>query len=185
MSASNEEIEQLRLENQQLKAKVAVLERELAMRPRGRRKGAGAHYALRLVRLSRQHRRILFYLLVEGAVDESKAVPMVHLKRKYRLPTGPTAGRVAELIGKGYVKCNRVPITMQYDAEGVLGYRPATELDPNLGVVKRRKFTYWLTPEGIEALRREVKPTDDFVRAIPNLDILEELKKAVEARENL
>jgi DNA-binding PadR family transcriptional regulator len=73
---------------------------------------------------------------------------------------------------------------MQYDAEGVLGYRPVAELDPNLGVVKRRKFTYWLTPEGREALRREVKPTDDFVRAIPSLDVLAELKKAVEARES-
>jgi len=166
----------------QLKARISELERELAMRPRSRRKGTGAHYATRLIRLNRQHRRFLFYLLVEGATDGDHALPMIHLKRKYRLPTGPTAGRVAELIGKGFVGCHRVPITMQYDAEGVLGYRPATELDPNLGVVKRRKFTYWLTQSGREALYREVKPTDDFLRALPELDTLVELKKVIEER---
>lgn len=152
-------------------------------RIRSRRKGEGAYYADRIVRLNVHHRRLLFYLLVEGAVYSEIAVPMVHLKRKYRLPTGPTAGRMAELIGKGYVKCHRVPITFQPDSEGILQYRPATELDPDIGMKKRRKFTYWLTQSGREALHREIKKTDDFVRAMPQLDVLLELREKVEKTE--
>jgi hypothetical protein len=157
-------------------------ERPRTLLVRGRRKGTGCWYSGMITKLNRQHRRILFYLLAEGATSEDKAVPMVYLKRKYRLPTGPTAGRMSELIGKGLVRCHRVPITMQYDAEGVLSYRPAAELDPNLGVVKRRKFTYWATEDGIKALLEQTRPDDDYVRAMPNLEVLQKLKKAMEQK---
>lgn len=166
----NKKLEDLQIENRQLKARVAVLERELAMRPRTRKKGAGAHYALRLIGLNKKHRQLLYGLYIRGATDPLKAIPVVELRRMFRLRTAPTAGRMSELIGKGYVDCTRAGIAMQPDSEGVLQYRPETELDPNLGIKRYRKFVYWITRGGIEALRRELKPTDDFIR-VPELEV--------------
>lgn len=163
-------MEDLIAENQRLKARVAELERQLQMRPRTRRKGAGAHYAHRLRRLNYSHRRLLYGLLSSGATDKSKGIPAVQLRRIFRLRTAPTAGRMAELIGKEYVNCDRARVTFQPDGEGVLQFRPETQIDTNIGIKRYKLFVYWITEAGIEALYREMQPTDDFIK-IPELEV--------------
>jgi hypothetical protein len=184
----SEEIEQLRLENQQLKARISELERELAMRPRSRRKGAGAHYATRIIMLNKKHRQLLYGLFIKGATNQLKAIPAIELRRMFHLRTAPTAGRMSELIGKGYVNCSKVRIAFQLDGEGALQYRPETELDANLGIKKYKRFVYWITDAGIEALHRELKPSDEFIK-VPELEVwlrvaspeqVDEIRKLIE-----
>lgn len=172
----------------QLKARISELERQLAMRPRSRRKGAGAHYAKRLIMLNKKHRQLLYGLMVRGATTPLKAIPVIELRRMFRLRTAPTAGRMSELIGKGYVNCSRVKVAFQLDGEGVLQYRPETELDSNLGIKRYKRFTYWITDAGIEALHRELKPSDEFIK-VPELEVwlrvaspeqVDEIRKLIE-----
>jgi len=173
-------IDSLLEENEQLKARVEELERELEMRPHGRRKGSGSHYDI--LKLSSIHRKILYTLLEAGAVSEERGTPAVELRRRLHMGQGPLSGRVAELIHKNYVVSSKVRISFQ-PIGGTLMYRPETEIDPNLGVKRYRRFVYHITPEGVEALKRAVLPTDDFMRGAGQIEVLAELRKAAEAKQ--
>jgi hypothetical protein len=164
------ETEKLRSENEQLKIRIVELERTIQMRPRGRAKGTGTHYADKIIRLNKKHRQLLYGLLVKDATDWTKAIPAQELRKMFHLRTAPTSGRMSELIGKGLVKCTKARISFQPDSEGILQYRPETELDANLGTKRYRRFVYWITLDGIETLHCELLPSDEFVQ-VPQLEI--------------
>lgn len=180
------DFQSLRAENERLREEVMRLRHELELRVgegpavivrRGRRKGFGSHYDIR--RLSSIHRKILYTLLEAGAVSEQSGVPAVELRRRLRMGQGPLAGRVAELIHKGYVRANRVRIKFQVVGDTLM-YRPETELDPNLGIKVYRRFCYHITEAGKKALLESVQPTDDFAKA--DIGTLIELKRVIEAK---
>jgi DNA-binding Lrp family transcriptional regulator len=185
--------EELRRENEELKEEVLRLRRRveeleggeepeegkpMVIFRRGRRKGSGSHYDIR--KLSSIHRKILYTLLEAGAVSEESGIPAVELRRRLRMGQGPLAGRVAELIHKGYILANRVRISFQAIGDTLM-YRPETEIDPNLGVKRYKRFIYWITEVGKQALLKSVQPTDEFVKA--DLGTLAELRKAAEAKQ--
>jgi len=183
--------EGLRAENERLREEIRWLRNELerfhnSLNPQhtpmpvsagARKKGEGAHYDVG--RLSYKHRQLLFGLLSIGATSEESAVPVRYLRRKFRLSTGPTAGRMAELIRKGFVMCTKVKIKMQPNQDGTLSYRPECEIDPRLGIKKYKRFCYWITEEGKRGLYESVRESDDFIKAIPELRDLAKLKKSI------
>ena len=175
---ASDELEQLRLENRQLKARVGELQRELAMRPHGRPKGLGSHYNVMV--LSSMHRKVLYTLLEMGAVSEATGVPAVEIRRRMRMGQGPLSGRISELIRKGHIATNKVRISFQV-VDGTVMYRPETQLDPNLGVKRYKRFIYLITASGKQALLESVQPTDDFARA--DLETLTKVKRAAEEKQ--
>ena len=188
--------EELRRENEELREEVLRLRRRVeeleggaepeeegkptVIFRRGRRKGSGSHY--RILRMGRMHRRILFELLVQNATSEERAVPAILLRKAVMTSQGVLAGRISELINLGYVGCKRAKVLYQPLPDGSWGFRPETAYDPQIGARYYKKFVYHLLPAGLEALRKEARPDDDFLKTMPQIDALLELKKAAEAK---
>ena len=78
------EVERLREENLRLRHELEILKGEeepeeegqlRVIRVRAKRKGEGASYSV--VRLNRQHRKVLYSLLTLGATSEASGVPAI------------------------------------------------------------------------------------------------------------
>lgn len=158
-------------ENESLKQRVLELEKQKikTIYMRSRKKGQGAFYGPTLKAVNYKHRQILYALLVNNATDEQHAIPTVQIRKFLKVGQAPASGRMSELIGRGYVETNKVRITFQVSSEGVPEYRPETEIDERLGVLRYKRFVYWLAPRGIKALYDNLKPEDNFVQ-IPKLE---------------
>lgn len=177
-----EEVMWLRRERERLQDKLSGRERGVEIRyVRSLKKGQGAHYDV--VRLGYQHRKILYGLLAMGATSQESGVPTIQIRRTLKVGQGPLSGRIGELIHKGYIACNKVGVLFQPDAEGSWSFRPETAYDPRIGARRYKRFCYHITPAGADALRREVRPSDDFVKT--DLGALVELKKIVEDKEGV
>lgn len=181
--------ESLLRENEELREENRKLKHELDLRGgkpddrnviliRGRRKGTGACYDIR--RLNYQHRKILHTLLMMGAISEKSSAPAVGIRQKAKVGQGPMAGRIAELIRKGYIISNRVRVLFQPDAEGSWQFRPESAYDPSISARRRRRFAYYITDAGKRALIAEVQPSDDFAKA--DIGPLLEIRKEVERK---
>ena len=186
--------EGLREENERLKEEVMKLRNELELlrggeEPeegeerkilyvRSRKKGTGASYDV--IRLNRQHRRVLYALLTQGAISTETSIPAIQIRRLCKASQAALSGRVAELIRKGYIVSSQIKVLFQPDAEGSWQYRPEAAYDPNISARRRKRFTYYITDEGKRKLIETATPTDDFIKA--DLDSLIELKRAIEAK---
>ena len=78
--------------------------------------------------------------------------------------------------------CVKAKVTFQMDSSGSWQYRPEVEVDPNTSVRMYKRFKYFIKPAGVEALKKAVLPSDDFMRGAGQIEVLAELKKAAEAK---
>lgn len=147
---------------------------------RGRRKGTGAHYDV--IKLNRQHRQVLYTLLSQGAISPETAIPAAQIRRLFRISQGALSGRVSELIKKDFVKSNQVRVLFQPDSEGSMRWRPESAYDPNIRAWRYKRFCYYVTEAGKRKLIETALPSDDFLKAMPSLEVLAELKARLEEK---
>ncbi|RLE86802.1 MAG: hypothetical protein DRJ67_06355 [Thermoprotei archaeon] len=103
--------------------------------PLERRKGAGAHYAKQIKKLSPLHEEIL-QLLAEYGPCTKRRLGGLLAQRGRRISGNSLSGRLSELLGMGLVKCYRTEVR---------------EVDPETKKFRFVKKPVWeLTEKGVE-----------------------------------
>ena len=175
--------EEMKEEVMRLKHEVEVLRGEAKegkiVRFFGKKKGEGASYDI--LKVNYQHRKILYGLLLFGAASKETGIPAIQLRKELKMGQGPLSGRIAEMIRKGYVSCEKAKVSFQQDASGSWQYRPEVETDPRTSVRKYKRFLYFITESGKNKLIETVRPNDGFVKL--DLNALIELKYMAKAKE--
>jgi hypothetical protein len=83
--------------------------------PREKPKGAGAHYAEKIRKLSPLHEEILQILALHGPLTKSRLGGIL-AERGRRVSGNSLSGRLSELAGLGLVECEFAEVRL-YDAE--------------------------------------------------------------------